>query len=104
MAKSINPKGISGAGKNGTPPKTTLKGEGANRKEVTNVPGGTSARNTKGPGISGKGKSKGPKRKPESTVLNSGKLNIKKPGGGKTFPTTQKATKKGNLRGLKKLK
>lgn len=81
MAKSINPKGISGAGKNGKPPKTGLKGEGINRKEVTNVPGGTAPRNTKNPTISGKGLKKG--RKPTGKdPVGGGKLNISKPGGG----------------------
>ena len=82
MAKAINPKGISSAGQNDKPPATGLRGEGINRKEVTNIPGGTPKRNTRSPGISGKGKSKGPPRKPQSTVLSSGKLNISKPGGG----------------------
>lgn len=80
MAKAINPMGISGAGKNGAPPKTALKGEGINRKEVVNIPGGTPKRNTRSPGPSGKGKSKGPR--PVKETSSTSKLNISKPGGG----------------------
>ena len=81
MAKSINPKGISGAGKNGKPPSTGLSGEGINRKEAVNIPGGTPARNIKSPGPSGKGLKKG--RKPTGKdPVGGGRLNISKPGGG----------------------
>jgi hypothetical protein len=81
MAKAINPKGISSAGQNGSPPKTACKGEGINRKEVTNVPGGTAPRNTRSPGPSGKGLKKG--RKPTGKdPVKSSKLNISTPGGG----------------------
>ena len=99
MAKKINPKGISGAGKNGPPPKVALRGEGINRKEVTNVPGGMGPRNTRSPGISGKGKAKGRKPEGKEPLRSSGKLNIKKPG---TSAQTHKSNKTGrNLKGLK---
>ncbi len=80
MAKAINPKGISGAGQNGKAPKTGLKGEGINRKEVTNIPGHAPKRNTRSPGPSGNGLSKG--RKPVKEKSSTSKLNISKPGGG----------------------
>lgn len=78
MAKAINPRGISGAGKNGAPPKTRVTGSGINAKTATNVPGGTSKRNTKNPGPA-KGGTKAPK-KGSSGRRATGKLNIKTPG------------------------
>lgn len=89
MAKKIDPKGISRAGQNGPAPKVAFRGEGVNRKEVTNIPGGTPKRNTRSPGPSGKGRSKGPKSRPESSTLSKGKLNISKPGGGLKFKSSK---------------
>ncbi len=80
MAKAINPVGISGAGKNGKPPAVGLSGEGINRKEATNIPGGTPARETRSPGPSGKGLAKGKKAVKDKS--STSKLNISKPGGG----------------------
>lgn len=87
MAKAINPVGISGAGKNGPAPKVALRGEGINRKEVTKIPGGTPERNTRSPGISGKGLSKG--KKPVKEKSSTSKLNIAKPGGGITVKSNK---------------
>ena len=79
MAKAI--KKVNLTGNNGPPPKVGLRGEGINRKEVTNVPGGTSPRNTRSPGPSGKGLKKG--RKPTGKdPVGGGRLNISRPGGG----------------------
>jgi hypothetical protein len=78
MAKSINPRGISGAGKNGAPPKVRVSGSGINVKTAVKLPGGTSARNTKNPGAA-VGGTKAPKKGP-SGRKSTGKLNIKTPG------------------------
>ncbi len=81
MAKSINPKGISRGNSNGSPPKVKVSGEGINAKTAVKLPSGTSPRNTKSPGPSGKGLKKG--RKPTGKdPVGGGKLDISKPGGG----------------------
>jgi hypothetical protein len=96
MAKSIDPKGISSAGQNGPPPKTAVSGSGANVKTATNVPGAASPRNTKNPGSSGQGLSRGRKNpKGNSETISKGSLAIKpKSAKGRTLKTTQRKQRK----------
>lgn len=75
MAKSIDPKGISSAGQNGPPPKTAVSGSGANVRTATNVPGAAAPRNTKNPGSSGQGLSRGRKNpKGNSETISKGSI------------------------------
>ena len=68
-------------GDNGPPPKVAVRGKGINAKTAVTAPPGNSPRNTRSPGISGKGLKKG--RKPTGKdPVGGGKLNISKPGGG----------------------